>query len=46
MNYYKTSDNQIYAYEDSQMAWVKANNKIAELGLTAISEAEAMAGIF
>lgn len=43
MNYYKTESNQIYAYDDNQMEWVAANNKIKELKLTAITEAEALA---
>ncbi|MDR2153063.1 MAG: DUF4376 domain-containing protein [Helicobacteraceae bacterium] len=43
MNYYKTIDNRVYAYGDDQMQWVADNNKIAELGLTPISEAEALA---
>jgi hypothetical protein len=43
MKYFITPDAQVYAYEDNQMDWVRENNKIAELKLTAISEAEANA---
>jgi hypothetical protein len=43
MNYYKTADNQVYAYEETQMDWVKENNKVAELKLVEISESEAAA---
>lgn len=43
MSYFKTPQNEVYAYEDEQMEWVAEHNKIAELGLTEISEAEAMA---